>query len=115
MGFALGDTATGVAGPLSVVARVAGEQTAEVIARVARAEQCTHVVVGISGQGPFALQVRAAMETLRAEGFTVNEVDEHLTSRLARTRAAEAGVRTHRHDDAWAAVLIAEDWIGRGV
>lgn len=114
VGFALGDKATGVAGPLYSLERKGNDaHVAAIVERVAREEQCRTIVLGMPNDGVMVGEVTALTLALQQDGYEVGTVDEHLTSRLARTRAAQAGVNTRAHDDAWAAVLIAEDWIGQ--
>lgn len=93
VGFALADVKSRVVAPLYARVREGEEsELATVVANVAVKEQCRTLVFGLpQGDGPLAREVIRVSKELETLGYTVATVDEHLTSRLARARAAEAG------------------------
>ncbi len=114
IGVALGDTDSKIATPWKVI-EVEGlaDQVGE-IRDCYQHEGASALVVGIpythlGQEGEQAEATRSFIKILRAEGFTVHEVDERLSTRLADTHARESG-RKGATDDLAAAVLL-ETWL----
>ncbi|MCI0479463.1 Holliday junction resolvase RuvX [Candidatus Uhrbacteria bacterium] len=116
VGIALGDTATGIASPWDVVS---GADRLELLRRLHETialEGVDAVVVGVprplrdrTRETAQAKEIRAFIEDLRAQGVTVEEADESLTSKLAQVQMRERGEKGKRDDLAAAAIL--QGWL----
>jgi putative Holliday junction resolvase len=118
VGIALGDTEARIASPWSVIS---GEDRLGVLKKIHEFIANEHVealVVGIPK--PFqgrdvendqVKEIRLFIEDLQAQGLTVHEEDETLSSRLAATQMRESGEKGKRDDVAAAAIL--QSWLDR--
>jgi putative holliday junction resolvase len=121
IGIAVGSEETGQAFPRPALMRRSVTKDLERIAAMARAEDTTHVVVGLprnmdGSEGAQASAARAFGAELSAIGLEVDFVDEQLTSWQAGDRLAAAGRRPERRTgekDSAAACLILQEWLDR--
>ncbi|MDX1500152.1 MAG: Holliday junction resolvase RuvX [Woeseiaceae bacterium] len=122
IGVAVGQTVTGSASPLGIVANGPGGCDRDRIATLIGDWHPARLVVGSPGHAdgsPSEMQdhVRAFVRELRAFGLPVDTVDERYTSREAQARLKDARAAGRRRRvtketiDSAAAVLIAERYL----
>jgi len=101
-----------------------GAELLEHVARLLAERDVTTILVGLpldmnGGEGPRASATRAFAASLRARFAELAVVlfDERLTTKEAEARLREAGVRgraARERKDAWAALVLLQDWISAG-
>ncbi|MCX7839159.1 MAG: Holliday junction resolvase RuvX [Anaerolineae bacterium] len=120
IGVACGDTEVRIATPLDVIERVALEHDARALARLVRAYDATHLVVGLprNMDGTYGAQAEAvktyAHALAQALGLPLTFWDERLSTIEATQRVHATGARgkkSRRHLDAIAAAVILQDFL----
>ena len=122
IGVAVGQSITGSASPIGVVANTQDGPDHDRIAELIKEWQPQRLVVGIpltaDGEpGEMAVPIRAFIDQLRRYGLPITTIDERYTSLEAQAglkSARQAGSRGRirkEHVDAAAAVLIAERYL----
>ncbi|UCD73804.1 MAG: Holliday junction resolvase RuvX [Phycisphaerales bacterium] len=119
-GLASGDDATGVVGPLCVIAMPRGEVLMNTVLKEIEAYSPDAIVIGLplnmdGTEGEAAKEVRRFGDALKSRsGKPVHYQDERLTSYAADQQMAQSG-RTHRQKkelrDALAAAEILRDFL----
>jgi putative Holliday junction resolvase len=116
IGIALGDTDSKIASPWSVLTVDSRLDGLRRIHDMASLERITDVVVGIPKpvsdrklQNAQVREVRSFIEDLKAQGLTVHETDETMTSKVAAAQMQERGEKGKRDDLAAAAIL--QSWL----
>ncbi|MCP5151396.1 MAG: Holliday junction resolvase RuvX [Ectothiorhodospiraceae bacterium] len=117
LGIAVGQSLTGTASPVTVLRMRDGAPDWPAIAALLATWEPDVLVVGLplnmdGSEQPLTARARGFARRLRGRfGLPVHEWDERLTSREARERLDAAG-RTRAADDAVAAEVILESWLG---
>jgi putative Holliday junction resolvase len=115
IGVAVGQSVTGTARPLTELAARAGKIDRPALEALLQAWQPGRLVVGLplnmdGSESELSAEARAFAQRLaRQTQLPVTMTDERLTTREARTQAAERGSRDSEH--AIAASLIAESYL----
>ncbi|MGA2265910.1 MAG: Holliday junction resolvase RuvX [Phycisphaerae bacterium] len=118
LGVAVGDTASGIASPLEVLAAQPAEQAIRRIGELARQYSVAGVVVGLplnmdGTEGPQAALARQLADQIAQAGWTVRMFDERLSSFAA--DQALAGMLTRKkkkaRQDAVAAATMLQDFL----
>ena len=118
-GFAVGDDETGSAMPVAVIDTPDETKLLQAVTVQLRDHEPDALIVGLplnmdGTEGKPAQDVRSLMERLSNHtGLPVHAQDERLTSDAARRRMAETGPVRGRRDDAIAAAIILEEFLGR--
>ncbi|MFH1632131.1 MAG: RuvX/YqgF family protein [bacterium] len=113
IGLALGDSETGIASPVDVIAYT--PEAVSDIQEFAQMEGVEEFVVGVPLStneeecGEQLMITKEFIEAMRAEGMTVHEVDERYTSSESQRMQEEEGVEVE--EDALAAMLIMQAFL----
>lgn len=119
IGVAVGDDATGIASPLTVIPNSGGvAAVARRLDTLTREHDAAVIVVGLPTlsdgvEADGARRSHALAAALRALGWIVAFQEEYLTSAEARSRARESGRRTQQPIDDIAAAIILEEHLSR--
>jgi putative Holliday junction resolvase len=113
-GLAVGDEATGLAGPVAVIASGGVAADARAIAAEVARRDANAVVIGLpttpdGDDTPACARSRALAEALGKLGITTRLQPEHLTTDEARRRARDAGRPACEPVDDLAAQVILEE------
>lgn len=120
IGIACGDSDVRIATPIGVLARGSLAQDTRALARLVRAYEATHLVVGLprnmdGSQGAQAEAVKAYAQTLaQALNLSLTFWDERLSTIEATQRVQATGARgkkSRRNLDAIAAAVILQDFL----
>ena len=117
-GIAVGDDETGSAMPVAVVDTRSESMLLDAVTSQIRDHEPDAIIVGLplnmdGTEGKPAKDVRSLMERLAGHtGLPVHAQDERLTSDAARRRMAETGPVRGRRDDAIAAAIILDEFLG---
>ena len=117
-GIAVGDDETGSAMPVAVVDTRNEAMLLDAVSSQVRDHEPDAIIVGLplnmdGTEGKPAKDVRALMDRLATHtGLPVHAQDERLTSDAARRRMAETGPVRGRRDDAIAAAIILDEFLG---
>ena len=114
MGLAIGDDATGVASPLTVVPYEGIERVALTISALAGESGATCIVLGLptredGSRGPAARRSELLFEAITALGLKVVFQKEFLTTNEARRRGRAVGRSPRRPVDDIAAQILLEE------
>lgn len=116
VGAALGDTASRIASPWTVIESDSRLDLMRRIHEIVESEKIETIVVGVprplgdrKRETDQAKEIRAFIADLKAQGVAVEEADESLSTKLAATQMRERGETGKRDDLAAAAIL--QSWL----
>ncbi|MEO5927109.1 MAG: Holliday junction resolvase RuvX [Patescibacteria group bacterium] len=118
VGVALGDTETHIASPWAVISGSDRLELLRKIHEIATNEHAEAIVVGIpkplknrEEENDQVKEIRSFIADLAAQGLTIHEEDETLSSSLAAQQVRAAGEKGKRDD--LAAANILQTWLDR--